>query len=238
MYQFVVSDLPPSTKYTAGVWVRAATADAAIIQTYVVAITANGSRIDPLAESTATIPGDGQWHHVLARLTTPDAHLTSLQVLFRAPTNSVHVALDGAMLSESPIARAFGSLVDVPPSALVHGPSLGRSPILGIGPQKGQSVAAYDNEYASFLAHYGGLGLLSYLFLFLTAFIVGIRATRSAAGWARIAGVTVVVWTVALGGFALTAGAFHQIQVMLIFWATVGLVVGSTSRLTPPGKRA
>ena len=49
---------------------------------------------------------------------------------------------------------------------------------------------------------------------------------------------TVVVWTVALGGFALTAGAFHQIQVMLIFWTTVGLVVGSTRPVVPLGTGA
>lgn len=238
IYQLVVSDLPASTEYIAGIWVRAATADAAIAQVYVVAITANGSRIDPLAESSATIPGDGAWHHLLVRLTTPDAHLTSLQVMFRAPSEQIRVALDGATLSEGPIARAFGSLVDVAPGSLVHGPSLGDSPVLGIGPQKGESVAAYDNEYASFLAHYGGLGLASYLFLFLSAWIVGVRAMRSQDGWAASAAVTVVVWTMALGGFALTAGAFHQIQVMLIFWTMVGLVAGSMRSPVSRGKRA
>ena len=167
-----------------------------------------------------------------------NAHLTSLQVLFRAPNERIRVALDGAMLSEGPIARAFESLVDVPPGELVHGPSLGDSPILGIGPQKGETVAAYDNEYASFLAHYGLLGLACYLFLFLSAGIVGIRRLHSIDGWPESTGVTVAVWTFALGGFALTAGAFHQIQVMLVFWTMVGLAAGSAPPLAPPGKRA
>lgn len=237
VYQFVVSDLPASTEYSAGVWVRAATSEPAIAQAYVVAIKADGNRIDPLAESTATIPGDGAWHHLLVQMTTPNAHLTSLQVLIRAPSEHIHVALDGAMLSEGPIARSFGSLIDVAPGALVNGPSLRDSPILGIGPQNGATVATYDNEFASFLAHYGALGLACYLFLFLTALVSGIRMMRSGAGWAGSAGVTVVVWTVALGGFALTAGAFHQIQVMLIFWTTVGLVVGGTRPVVPLGAR-
>lgn len=235
IYQFVVSDLPRKTEYTAGIWVRAATSDEAIAQAYVVAITADGSRIDPIAQSTATIPGDGAWHHLLVRLTTPDAHLTSLQVLFRAPTQDIHVALDGAMLSEGPIARAFGSLVDVSPGALVHGPSLGDSPILGVGPQNDALVAAYDNEYASFLAHYGILGLASYLLLFFTAFVMGVGAVRSRTGWPGSTAATIVVWTVALGAFALTAGAFHQLQVMLIFWTMVGLVVGGGRSIERPG---
>lgn len=227
VFQYLVADLPMSTAYTAGVWVRGTTADTVTVQAYVVAIAASGHRTDPIAQASAAIPGDGSWHHVFVGLTTPNEHLTSLQVLIRAPEAPIHVDLDGATLTEGPVARAFGSVVDVAPSASVGGPSFGESPILGIGPQKDAAVAAYDNEYASFLAHYGILGLASYVLLFVTALAAGLRVARTRTPWGGLAGVTLATWTVALGVFAISAGAFRQVQVMVLFWTVVGLGVAA-----------
>jgi O-antigen ligase len=114
-------------------------------------------------------------------------------------------------------------LIDAPASSANIGPTLADSPILGVGPQKNQGVAVFDNEYASFLAHYGALGLISYVALFLAAFVVAVRAALRASGWAGMLGVALAAFTIALGVFAVPAGAFRQLQVMLIFWLMIGM---------------
>ena len=231
LYQLVVSDLPMSTDYTFGLWVRGIDPEATTVQLYVVAILADGTRLDPLASRTAELQASSAWQHLALVIHTPAAHLTSLQVMFRAPAGPIHAAVDGASLTEGPFALPFESLVDQPPDAGAggSGASFAGSPIIGSGPQKDDALAAYDNEYVSVLAHYGLLGLAAYLMLFLAGFLVGLRAAFRGGRADTYLGVALASFTVALAVFAVSAGAYRQLQVMVIYWMIVGVVAASTS---------
>lgn len=232
VYQLVVADLPMDTDFAFGLWARSTEAGAASLQLYVVAITADGQRVDPLATRTVTLPAGTAWQHLGLVLHTPTKHLTSLQVMVRAPQAPAHAVLDGASLTEGPFALPFGSLLDQPATAAGNagGPSFWESPIIGIGPQKDDAVPVFDNEYASFLAHYGIVGLGAYLLLFGAAFLVGLRAALRVPEWGGLLGVSLAGFTIALGAFAISAGAYGQLQVMVIYWLLVGVVAAIASR--------
>ena len=232
VYQFIVADLPMSTPYSASIWVRATGTDSARIQLYVVAITAGGQRLDPIAQTTLTVPGDHRWHQLATSLETPNQHLTSLQFLVRAPGPAAHFDLDGAALAEGPYPRAFEGLHDVPPSQQAgFGPSFLDSPILGVGPQKEEQVSTFDNEYADFLQHYGVVGLLAYGFLMVAAFWTACRRAFERSTWLGAIGLGIAPFVAALGAFAITAGAYRQLQVMVIFWILVGLLAATHGRV-------
>ncbi len=223
VYQLVVADLPPSTPYTAGVWVKALDSGAHP-QLYVTAVTADGTSIDPLAASRPREVRPQAWEHIAVSFSTPAARLTSLQVMIRTTAGGMHLRLDGASLTEGPFALPFGSLQDAPASSAGVGPRLADSPILGLGPQKSEGAAVFDNEYAASLAHYGLLGLLAYVVLFTFAFIVSVRASRRASGWLEMLAIAMVATTLALAVFAISAGAFRQLQFMLPYWLLIGVI--------------
>ena len=234
IYQLVVANLPRNVEFTFGVWVRPVEPTATQLQLYVVATTAGGQRIDPLAARTLDVAASG-WQHLAISFQTPDQDLTFLQLMVREPAAPTHIVMDGASLTEGPYALPFESLQDEPASSLVgNGPSFLESPILGVGPQKNEIIAAYDDEYVLALTQYGLLGLVTYVFLFATAFFTGVRTALRVPGWGGLWGVVVGSYTVALGVFAITAGAYHQLQVMVIYWLSVGLLA-AISREVPSG---
>jgi hypothetical protein len=224
IYQLVVANLPRNVDFTFGVWVRPAESTATKLELYVVATTASGQRIDPLDARTLDVAAPG-WQHLAISFRTPDKDLTFLQLMVRGPYGPSHIVMDGASLTEGPYALPFESLQDEPASSIAgNGPSFLESPIIGVGPQKNEVIAAYDDEYVLALTQYGLLGLASYVFLFATAFFTGLRAALRVAGWGGLWGLVLASYTVALGVFAISAGAYHQLQVMVIYWLSVGLV--------------
>lgn len=232
VYQLLVADLPPSTPYTAGIWVKALDAGASP-QLYVTAVTADGTSIDPLAVSEAQQVAPQAWEHIAVSFSTPAARLTSLQIMIRTAAGGMHVRLDGASLTEGPFALPFGSLQDAPASSAGVGPRLADSPVLGLGPQKNEGAAVFDNEYATSLAHYGVLGLLTYVLLFASAFLVAVRASRRSTGWLEMLAIAMVATTLALAVFAISAGAFRQLQFMLPYWLLIGVVAAVPTRPRP-----
>ncbi len=232
IYQLVVADLPTSSTYTTGVWAMPVDPNGARLQLYIVATTAAGDRIEPVATRTVDVSGSAGWQHLALTFQTPPDHLFSIQIMIRAPTGSAHVLLDGATLTEGPFALPFGSLIDQPASSAGSGlPVFLQSPILGVGPQRDEAVAVLDNEYTSFLFHYGIVGLVAYMVLFATAFIGGLRAALRDRGPGGLLGVSLAAFTIALGVSAISAGAFRQLQTMFIFWLIVGIasVIASDS---------
>ena len=153
--------------------------------------------------------------------------------MVRAPSETAHVLLDAATLTEGPFAIPFPGLVDRPPGAASGSnlPVFRESPILGVGPQKDEAVAGLDNEYASFLLHYGIVGLSAYILLFAGAFVVGVRAALRDRGSGGLLGVGLAGFTVALGFSAISAGSFQQLQIMFIYWLIVGVTGAMTSGL-------
>jgi hypothetical protein len=237
IYQLVVADLPTNSEYTTGVWARSVDPNGATLQLYVVALTATGARIEPVATRTFVVPGTAGWQHLALTFETPADHLLSLQVMFRAPSTAAHVLLDGATMTEGPFALPFGALVDQSAgSAGGSGlPVFRQSPLLGVGPQKDEVVAVIDNEYTSFLVHYGIVGVLAYVLLFASAFMIGIRRAFRGRGWVGLIGVSLAAFTVALAVSGVSAGSFHQVQIMFVYWLIVG-VAGATAP-TAAGER-
>ena len=234
IYQLVVANLPRNVDFTFGVWVKPVESTASKLQLYVVATTAGGQRIDPLDARTLDITGSG-WQHLAISFRTPNQDLTFLQLMVRGPAGPSHVVLDGASLTEGPYALPFESLQDEPASSIAgNGPSFLESPIIGVGPQKNEVIAAYDDEYVLALTQYGLLGLATYVFLFASAFFTSLGAALRVAGWGGLWGLVLASYTVALGIFAISAGAYHQLQVMVIYWLSVGLVTAIT-RERPSG---
>ena len=233
VYQLVVADLPMNTEYVAGVWMRSPSDASVTAEVYVVALAENGRRIDPLAASMVTVPGDGGWHHALLHLRTPGEHITYLQVMVRSPEREIGVDLDGASLTEGPVVRESGWLVEGHPAASTGSAVLRESPLLGLGPQKDARGAVYDNEYVAYLLHYGLLGLSSYLFLFIAAAAEGFLLLRRDRGRAGLFGVILVTTTFGLWAFAISAGSYRQLQVMLPYWLLAGLVVASLASARP-----
>lgn len=235
LYQLVVADLPMGTEFTAGIWANGPGDEPTELQIYIVAITADGLREDPLAQESFMLSAGGDWEHIGLTFRTPMKHLTTLQVMFRSPEGSARVLLDGATLTEGPVLVPFGRLEDRPASAGdAGGPSFRDSPIIGLGPQKDAALSTLDNEYLLFLTRYGIVGLGAYLLLFFSAFVAGTRSALRRRGWPGLLGVAVAASTVALGAFAISAGAYGQLQVMIPFWLLVGLTstiaaVGTTS---------
>jgi hypothetical protein len=230
VYQLIVADLPPETDYTAGIWVRSQKGEPTPLELYVTAVTARGDSIDPVAVRSATTGVGASWEHLAVTFETPPARLSSLTVMLRAAGAPARVRMDGASLTEGPFAIPFGQLSDALASSMSVGPTWSDSPILGVGPQKNEGVAVFDNEYASFLAHYGVLGVLAYMLLFLSALAVALRTALRVPDWGGNLGVALAAFTLALGVFAVPAGAFRQVQVMLVYWLIVGLTLALSAR--------
>ncbi len=231
IYQLVVADLPTSSVFTTGVWARSLDSNGSTLQLYIVATTASGARIEPLASRATDVTGAAGWQHLALSFQTPTDHLFSLQLMVRAPRGPAHVLLDGATLTEGPFALPYGGLVDRPASdgSGSGSPVFRESPILGVGPQKDEAVAVLDNEYTSFLLHYGILGLFTYLTLFAIAFAVGVRAAFRDRGWGGMLALSLAAFTIALGVAAISGGAFHQLQIMFIYWLIVGVAAAAAS---------
>jgi len=232
IYQLLVADLPQAMPYTFGTWAQAVGPSDATLQLYVVASTASGTRLDPLAARSITVRANSGWRHLAIEFQTPADHLFSLQLMVRSPGAGAHVLLDGASLTEGPYALPFAGLTDEPASANggLNDPVFRDSPLLGVGPEKEEAIAVLDNEFVSFLFHYGFLGLIAYVILFATAGVIGLRVALRETGGNRLMGVALLAFTVALGVSGISVGAFREIQTMFIFWLVVGVVAAMLSR--------
>jgi O-Antigen ligase len=238
LYQFTVFDFPLDKPYTATVWVRSNAGAEQSVLLYMIGTLADGSVVDPMAKTQATLPGDGRWVPVTITFQTQPANrLSVLQTSVRAPIGqSANVTIDGVSVNLGTFGASFPYVEDVDPSRLRPSDIAGfsDSPFIGIGPQKDRQVGAFDNEYALMLDRYGGLGTLAYLTLIGAAFLTplaGVRlGQRGRFAEQRIAlSLGLVTYTIAQAAFNVAAGSYYSFQIMAIYWLLIGIIARSVS---------
>lgn len=108
------------------------------------------------------------------------------------------------------------------------------SPILGWGPGKQYLPLTVDNEYLFVLSRYGIVGLIIYLTMYATLFLLGQKLARNseneatqalARGWQA----TVLIFMVC----SLTMEAMHHLQSSSLFWLLAGFSLTSLDSYRP-----
>jgi hypothetical protein len=138
--------------------------------------------------------------------------------------------LDGFQLVDGPAPLSFAMTPEAPPSDALGfnaDAKLRQSPLIGVGPQKGEQGSSLDDEYLLYAARYGLIGIALYLALYFGTFTLAIRAfARSALLWrplCLLVSLSVVMFLV----FNITAGSFYELQLMAIFWLLTGAAISA-----------
>ncbi len=100
-----------------------------------------------------------------------------------------------------------------------------RSPILGWGTGKESQTTLVDSEYLLIFRRYGLIGALIYLWIFLKPCLVA-RKHSQGTGTNAILAISLIIATVAVMFFDLTAGLLYNLQLMPILMGLMGLVYG------------
>lgn len=234
-FQSVVYEFPTDMPHTAATWLRSADGEEHEVDIYLTAQTTDGTVLDPLAQTTVVVPGDGAWVHGALQFDTPaEGRIQVLRYFIRTDRDGdgAVVQVDGTSLTRGDFAPSFHRLQNVDPASLVPDdrPGFSDSPLLGVGPRHALDFGSVDNEYVLFLENYGVVGTLAYLGMWAAAFWAAWRAWRSGVAMAAALGLGMMLFIVALMVFNVAAGSFYHFQIMALFWLLVGLLVSATRR--------
>ncbi len=234
LYQLVVFEFPLGEEWTATLWARSVSGEEELLSLYLIARLADGGYYDPMAHKIGTLPANGAWVPISLTFDTPTtSRMFVLEFAIRAPeTDSIQVELDAASVNPGPFATSFPWMNDVDPSRLkpLNLPGFADSPVLGVGPRKDLQLGAFDNEYALFLDRYGALGTVSYLALFISAFVVTFQARKSNQRSMVVLSLAMMVFTLALASFNIAAGSYYHFQIMAVYWLLAGLLARARPR--------
>lgn len=223
---------PGGNPFTASVWVRLLRPASGHLDLYANLIYTDGSRADPLTRIPVDMSRIGVWQKVSLGILPPAGQQFSfLGVYVVSGDFAGEALLDGFQLVDGPVPLSFALTREAPPSdTLGFNPEarLRRSPLLGVGPEKGAQGGSVDDEYLVIAARYGLLGIVIYLALYLGTLTLALRAyLRAREPAARaLAGLTAATF-VALLIFNLTAGSFLELQLMAIVWLLAGVALAS-----------
>lgn len=225
---------PGGNPFTATAWVKLQRAETGQLELYANVIYTDGSRADPLTRIPADMSRIGVWQKVSLGILPPaDKTVAFLGVYVVSEGFSGEALLDGFELVDGPVPLSFAITREAPPSdTLGFNPEakLRRSPIIGVGPEKGEQGSSLDDEYLLYAARYGIVGILLYLALYIGTLALAVRAAARARGVAsRRLAVLVAATIVAFLIFNVTAGSFYELQLMAIFWLLAGAALGSTA---------
>ena len=231
-FDTIVFDFARDEAYSAAVHVLPLGDEPVTVQLYLAGTMADGRPEDPLAQTVTTVDPGG-WRQVVLPFETPEeGRLTVLQVIVRVPEGGgpAAFALDGATLTQGTIAPGFPRITDTDPSRLRNDelPRFADSPIIGAGPRKDIELGNVDNEYALFLDRYGLLGTAAYLALFTSALWLAWNAWSKGTGIVATAGLVMVIFTVLLALFNVTAGSYYHFQIMAVYWLLAGVLAAGT----------
>lgn len=215
--------------FTASVWVKFPAAVRGAVSLYTNILYGDGTRQDPYARVNADSTLVGVWQRV-SIVISPNANrrVDFLGVYLLSDEFDGEVYADGFELVDGAVPVTFPGLPEAataPPGLDVRA-EIGRSPILGSGPQKSELNSTLDNEYLLVTTRYGFAGLVAYLLLWVA---VAIEAIRTARGGETL-GMALLGIVGGLLVFNLVAGSLYQLQLMAFFWPLVGLVL---ARPTP-----
>ncbi|HEX5466647.1 MAG TPA: hypothetical protein VFW92_08220 [Candidatus Limnocylindrales bacterium] len=234
IHQYVLYAFDPSRPYAAQAWARADGGRSSAATIELVGWATDGSTIAPLARATVELPADGRWVPVRTGFSTPAGkRIWAVEAYLLPKPGSGPVDLDGVSLTAGSQPPSFGPLHEVDPSLLPSdAPSIWDSPVVGLGSLSTFDFGAFDDAYAYVFVHYGGLGLLAYLLLFVVVLLELARiwfARRAG----RLGGALVpaaAIFVVAMLAFDVAAAAFFSYQLMAILWPILGSVLGMTGR--------
>jgi hypothetical protein len=226
---------PGGNPFTATVWLKLPQQATGQLELYANVIYADGERADPLTRIPADISRTGVWQKVSLGILPPAGKtIAFLGVYVVSDGFRGEALLDGFQLVDGPVPLTFALTREAPPSdTLGFNPEarLRRSPVIGVGPEKGQQGSSVDDEYLLYAARYGVVGFAIYLALYLGTLILALRATLAATSPARRRLAALVASTlVAFLIFNLTAGSFYELQLMAIFWLITGVALSRPER--------
>lgn len=234
IYQQHYFGRPGGDPFTATVWVKLLGPSSGQLDLYANVIYSDGSRADPLTRISADMSEAGVWQKVSLGILPPAGRtLAYLGVYVVAEGFQGEALLDGFELVDGTVPLSF-ALTPAAPPAVTTGfdpeTKLRQSPIIGVGPEKGEQGSAIDDEYLLYAARYGLVGILAYLALYFGTLALTVRAFWRGGLGARPLAALVALTLVAFLLFNVTAGSFYELQLMAIFWLLAGAALrGSTS---------
>ncbi len=254
IYQQRYFGRPGGDPFTATVWVKLLGPSSGQLELYANVIYDDGSRADPLTRIPADMSQIGVWQKMSLGILPPAGKTLAFMGIYVVSEDFGGQALiDGFQLVDGRVPLSFGSTREAPPSdTLGFNPEakLRRSPLIGVGPEKGEQGSALDDEYLLYAARYGLLGFLLYLALYLgtltlaaRAFLRGRRLTHGpfpsetergdravtpafSQCWEREMAALGALATLTFLVFNITAGSFYELQLMAIFWLLAGAALG------------
>ena len=226
--QYVVYVFDRSSAYTASAWVRSADGAPHQLRLQLEAWLADGGRIPAIAVTDVTIPGNGTWTEVSARMDTPaTGSIWVTRVILISDDGTSTVDVDGASLVHSPVPVSFEYLRDADPAVLPSPvPFFRQSPVIGIGPMSDTPFGSFDNDYALVLLKFGIVGLAAFVGLFAAAAYSAWRAWGRRSARPNLPALALVLAIVATAVYSVAAGVFFSYQAM----AMLALWIGISSR--------
>jgi len=229
---------PGGNPFTATVWIKLPRAAPGSLDLYANVVYTDGDRADPLTRIPADMSKIGVWQKVSLGILPPAGKTLAFMGIYVVSSGfDGDALLDGFQLVDGPVPLDFAITREAPPSdTLGFNPEaqLRRSPIIGVGPEKGEQGSSLDDEYLLYAARYGLIGIVLYLALYLGTLVLALRAAWRATTVARRRlAVLVAATLVAFLVFNITAGSFYEIQLMAIFWLLAGAALAPV--YAPPG---
>jgi len=234
---------PGGSPFTATVWIKLPRAEPGALELYANVVYSDGDRADPLTRIPADMSRIGVWQKVSLGILPPAGKTLAFMGIYVVSSGfDGDVLLDGFQLVDGPVPLDFAITREAPPSdTLGFNPEaqLRRSPIVGVGPEKGEQGSSLDDEYLLYAARYGAIGILLYLALYVGTLVLAIRAALRATTVARrrlaaLVAATIVAFLV----FNITAGSFYELQLMAIFWLLAGAALGPVYAPAGSGRAA
>jgi hypothetical protein len=189
IYQQRYFGRPGGHPFTATVWVKLLGPSSGTLELYANAIYDDGSRADPLTRIPADMSKDGVWQKVSLGILPPAGKtLAFLGVYVVSEQFQGQALLDGFQLVDGTVPLDFAITREAPPSdTLGFNPEakLSSSPLIGVGPEKGEQGSALDDEYLLYAARYGLIGILLYLTLYLGTLALAVHAFLRGRGLTR-----------------------------------------------------
>ena len=224
---------PGGNPFTATVWLKLPQGTSGKLDLYANVIYTDGERADPLTRIPADMSRTGVWQKVTLGILPPAGKtIAFLGIYVVSDGFRGEALLDGFQLVDGPVPLTFALTREAPPSdTLGFNPEarLRRSPIIGVGPEKGRQGSSVDDEYLLYAARYGVVGFAIYLTLYLGTLTLAVRATVAARSQPqRRLAALIVASMVAFLVFNLTAGSFYELQLMAIFWLLGGAALSNS----------
>jgi len=231
VYQQRFFGWPTGTPLVATVWVKLLTVTSGQLEVYANVVYADGERADPLSRISADMTKTDVWQRVSLGMVPPAGKtLAFMGVYVISDGFRGQALLDGFQLVDGPVPLAFAMTGEAPPanSAGFNPEAMLRlSPLIGVGPEKGEQGSSLDDEYLLYAARYGVVGIVLYMALYLGTLALAVRAFIRGAPSARPLSGLIALTVVAFLIFNITAGSFYELQLMAIFWLLAGAALSS-----------